>query len=176
MVRKWKRPLASFCCIGNCAKNRATSTELLKIEKWFGSGSGYWPLFCCIGNCAKNRTTSTELLKIEKWFGSGSGHWPLFCCIGNCAKNRATSTELQKIAKRLWSGAAARMLAGNQMECGRSFTAMQKLSYKLKVIANIHKSVFALYWDLYYDLVVQNTLKNKDLFMHLNDIFIKAGL
>ncbi|MBQ7824907.1 MAG: hypothetical protein IJ337_00950 [Clostridia bacterium] len=36
--------LLFFRRIGDCAKNRAAGTELLKMIKLFGSGSGYWPL------------------------------------------------------------------------------------------------------------------------------------
>ena len=36
---------ALFYAIGNYAKARAASTEVLNIVKWFGSGSGHCPLF-----------------------------------------------------------------------------------------------------------------------------------
>lgn len=49
-------------------------------------------------------------------------------------------------------------------------------TYKLGVMPNIQKTVFALYVDLYYYLIVQNTLNYKELFMHLNENFINVSL
>ena len=37
---------APFLSYGKLRKIRAASTEMLKLVKRFGSGSGHWPLFC----------------------------------------------------------------------------------------------------------------------------------
>jgi len=49
-------------------------------------------------------------------------------------------------------------------------------AYKIEVMLNIQKSVFALCQDLYYDLIVHNSKNNKDKFMHLNEFFINGHL
>ena len=59
-----------FYRIGNCVKTFAASTEMLRIAKRFGSGSGHWPLF--YGKLRKNLAASTEMLKNVKNFGNAA--------------------------------------------------------------------------------------------------------
>ena len=65
-----------FYRIENCAKNRATSSELLKIIKWFGSGSGHWPLFCEMDSDISRCAANAEGPDSVEDFGSDSGLWP----------------------------------------------------------------------------------------------------